>query len=117
MGWLAVASAALVTAATTTNLAQDVDSGTAPQPPGQIDVFKTAPEEFNRVTVPVTVEGQGPYRFMIDTGAQATVLSLDLADKIGVADRKTATLVGISSRAQTTVAPVMVTSFCSGGVS
>lgn len=108
MGWLTVASAALVTAATTANLAQDTAGGSAaPDAPGNIDVLKTAAEEFNRVTVPVTVEGQGPYRFMIDTGAQATVLSRELADQIGVADRKTATLVGMSSRAQTEVAPVM----------
>jgi len=107
MGWLAVASAALVTAATTANLAQDTGGAAAPDAPGNIDVLKTAAEEFNRVTVPVTVEGQGPYRFMIDTGAQATVLSRELADQIGVADRKTATLVGMSSRAQTEVAPVM----------
>lgn len=107
MGWLAVASAALVTAATTANIAQDTGGAAAPDSPGNIDVLKTAAEEFNRVTVPVTVEGQGPYRFMIDTGAQATVLSRELADQIGVADRKTATLVGMSSRAPTEVAPVM----------
>jgi len=105
MGWLAIASAAVI-AATTTNLAQETE-GAAAAPPGSIDVFKTVPEEYSRVTVPVTVEGQGPYRFMIDTGAQATVLSLALADRLGIADRKTATLVGISSRAPTAVAPVM----------
>ncbi len=71
----------------------------------RIDVFKTVPEEYNRVTVPVTVEGQGPFHFMIDTGAQATILSLGLADRLGIADRKTATLVGISSRAQTAGRP------------
>ncbi|WEK46009.1 MAG: aspartyl protease family protein [Candidatus Andeanibacterium colombiense] len=107
MGWLAVASAALIAAATTTNLAPLADSGTSPQPPGTIDVLKTAAEDNNRLTVPVTVEGQGPFRFMIDTGAQATVLSRGLADRLGVTDRKTATLVGISSRAQIEVAPVM----------
>jgi predicted aspartyl protease len=106
MGWLAVASAALVAAVTTTSLAQDAESGAAP-PPGNIDVFNTVPEEYNRVTVPVTVEGQGPFQFMIDTGAQATILSRGLADRLGIADRKTATLVGISSRAPTEVAPVM----------
>lgn len=106
MGWKAAASAALVAAMTTTLSAQDAAT-TSAQPPGDLDVFKTSAEEYDRLTVPVTVEGQGPYQFMIDTGAQATVLSRELADKLGVADRKTATLVGISSRAQTQVAPVM----------
>ncbi|MBO9601912.1 MAG: aspartyl protease family protein [Novosphingobium sp.] len=114
MGWLAVASAALVTAATTSNVttdSQDVQGAatSAPlgQPPGPVDVIRTAKEENDRLTVPVTVEGHGPYRFLIDTGAQATVLSRDLADRLGVADRKPATLIGMSSRAQTEVAPVM----------
>ncbi|WP_054531776.1 aspartyl protease family protein [Erythrobacter sp. SG61-1L] len=106
MRWIAAASAALVAAMTTNLSAQDAVTGSA-QPPGDIEVFKTGAEEYDRLTVPVTVEGQGPYRFMIDTGAQATVLSRELADRLGVADRKTATLVGISSRAPIEVAPVM----------
>ena len=106
MGWLAVASAALVAAATTTTLtAPDAESGVAP--PENIDVIKTVPEQYDRLTVPVTVEGQGPFQFMIDTGAQATILSRGLADRLGITDRKTATLVGISSSAPTEVAQVM----------
>ncbi|MCB5426601.1 aspartyl protease family protein [Altererythrobacter sp. CC-YST694] len=110
MSWITAASAALVAAMTTTLAPQDATSGSA-QPPGNrpsdLDVFKTGTEEYDRLTVPVTVEGQGPYRFMIDTGAQATVLSRELADRLGVADRKAATLVGISSSAPIEVAPVM----------
>lgn len=114
MSWIAAASAALVAAMTTTLAPQDANPGSA-QPrsdlpsdlPGDLDVFKTGTEEYDRLTVPVTVEGQGPYRFMIDTGAQATVLSRELADRLGVADRKSATLVGISSSAPIEVAPVM----------
>ncbi|OYX62204.1 MAG: hypothetical protein B7Y88_14600 [Sphingomonadales bacterium 32-64-17] len=114
MRWFTAASAALVAAMTTTLSAQDVQSGDAAplekppgNPPGDLEVFKTSAEANNRLTVPVTVEGQGPYRFMIDTGAQATILSRELADRLGVADRKSATLVGISSRAPIEVAPVM----------
>ncbi|WP_336981807.1 aspartyl protease family protein [Altererythrobacter fulvus] len=110
MRWFTAASAALVAAMTTTLSAQDVQSGDAApleKPPGDLEVFKTSAEANNRLTVPVTVEGQGPYRFMIDTGAQATILSRELADRLGVADRKSATLVGISSRAPIEVAPVM----------
>ena len=110
MSWIAAASAALVAVMTTTLAPQDANPGSA-QPrgdlPGDLDVFKTGTEEYDRLTVPVTVEGQGPYRFMIDTGAQATVLSRELADRLGVADRKSATLVGISSSAPIEVAPVM----------
>lgn len=56
-------------------------------------------ERFRRLTVPVTIDGQGPFRFMVDTGAQATVLSRALADRLGLVDRRTALLVGIASSA------------------
>ena len=32
-----------------------------------------------RMTVPVTVNGQGPFHFVIDTGADRTVISKELA--------------------------------------
>lgn len=55
-------------------------------------------ERYRRMTVPVTIGDQGPFRFMIDTGAQATVLSRALADRLALFDRDTATLVGMASR-------------------
>ena len=77
MGWLAVASAALVAAVTTTSLAQDAENGAAP-PPGNIDVFNTAPEEYNRVTVPVMLisrRGRGPVANSIPLTSKAKTLN------------------------------------------
>jgi len=77
--------------------------------PGEIGAFDDVPENeiidlelerFRRMTVPVTIGGEGPFRFMIDTGAQATVLSRDLADRLQLNDRETATLVGMASSRQ-----------------
>jgi hypothetical protein len=48
----------------------------------------------------------GPYRFLIDTGAQATVLSHDLARVLDLTDRRSATLVGMASRRQVETAAV-----------
>lgn len=105
MNWLSIAAA--VATVTTHSAGQDGGAtGIAAGPP-QIDVIKVRNESYDRLTVPVTVEGQGPFRFMIDTGAQATILSRDLADRLGVTDRKPATLIGISSTAPIEVAPVM----------
>lgn len=105
MNWLSIAAA--VATVTTHSAGQDGGAtGIAAAPP-QIDVIKVRNESYDRLTVPVTVEGQGPFRFMIDTGAQATILSRDLADRLGVTDRKPATLIGISSTAPIEVAPVM----------
>ena len=62
------------------------------------EVLKMQRERFERMTVPVTIKGEGPFRFMIDTGAQATVLSIHLADRLELTERRTATLVGMASR-------------------
>ena len=62
------------------------------------EVLKMQRERFERMTVPVTIKGDGPFRFMIDTGAQATVLSIHLADQLELTERRTATLVGMASR-------------------
>ena len=55
-------------------------------------------DRHRRFGVPVTVEGEGPFRFMIDTGAQATVISRPLADRLGLTQRQRATLIAMSSR-------------------
>lgn len=55
-------------------------------------------EQYDRVTVPVTIKGQGPFQFMIDTGAQATVVTAALADKLGLTQRRPGILVGMVSR-------------------
>jgi predicted aspartyl protease len=38
-----------------------------------------------RMSVPVTIAGAGPYRFIVDTGAQRTVISRELAGTLGLA--------------------------------
>ena len=71
------------------------------------DTLALEAERNFRLTVPVTIMGQGPFRFMVDTGAQATVLSSELADQLQLYDRESALLVGMaSSRAvETTMVP------------
>ncbi len=72
-----------------------------------IDTIAMQIERYRRMTVPVTIMGHGPFNFMVDTGAQATVLSLALADQLQLNDRETATLVGMASRraVETTMVP------------
>ncbi len=62
------------------------------------EIITMEEERYSRMTVPVTINGKGPYQFMIDTGAQATVLSHALADQLMLTERETATLVGMASR-------------------
>jgi len=55
----------------------------ADQPPVPDDPFNFGDAD-KRMTVPVTVAGRGPYNFVVDTGAQRTVVSHDLAGLLGL---------------------------------
>jgi predicted aspartyl protease len=69
--------------------------------PPATQTFKLEPDGHDRLTVAVTIGGQGPFDFMIDTGAQATVLSRELADRLQLTDRTPATLIGLVSKVAT----------------
>ena len=49
-----------------------------------------------RLTVPVTINGGGPYHFVVDTGAERTVISRELADRLTLAPAKPVTLLSIA---------------------
>lgn len=55
-------------------------------------------DRHDRFTIPVTIEGAGPFHFMIDTGSQATAVTYDVTDKVAFESLGTATLVGMASR-------------------
>lgn len=44
----------------------------------------TQRDRNGRVVAPVSVNGQGPFRFIVDTGANRSVLSQGLADRLGL---------------------------------
>jgi len=60
-----------------------------------------------RMTVPVQISGAGPYKFIVDTGAQRTVISHQLAGKLGLAAGPSVRLTAMSgtSRVGTVVIP------------
>lgn len=72
-----------------------------------VDTIAMERERFRRWTIPVTIMGEGPFDFLVDTGAQATVLSKDLADQLQLFDRDSATLIGMASTrpVETTLVP------------
>jgi predicted aspartyl protease len=54
-------------------------------PPSQPSATVTTGEDRNlRLTVPVMVNGQGPFNFVIDTGADRTVISTALAERLNL---------------------------------
>ena len=49
------------------------------QPTGDTELIKTIDDRHNRMTVPVQIGTHGPFRFLIDTGSERTVLSRQIA--------------------------------------
>lgn len=51
----------------------------------QTQDIKFKDDRSNRMTVPVRVSGAGPFQFLVDTGADRTAVSRELAGKLGLA--------------------------------
>ncbi|RYE02822.1 MAG: hypothetical protein EOP61_07090 [Sphingomonadales bacterium] len=62
------------------------------------DMLVTLGELDKRLTVPVVVGGKGPYNFIIDTGAERTVVSRELAGSLRLNAGKPVTLTSMSGR-------------------
>ncbi|MBV7259102.1 aspartyl protease family protein [Erythrobacter crassostreae] len=62
------------------------------------EILPLEEERHRRLTIPVTIEGAGPYDFMIDTGSQATAVTHKINDSLSLTPLGTATLVGMASR-------------------
>lgn len=65
---------------------------------GDTEVFAVSPDRAQRLTVPVRLGEHGPFRFMIDTGSQNTVVSDALAERLGLPPGKRATVVGTAGQ-------------------
>ncbi|MEY4501481.1 MAG: hypothetical protein RIS52_1371 [Pseudomonadota bacterium] len=48
------------------------------------NIVETGQDQSHRLTVPVMINGQGPFQFVIDTGADRTAISSELAAKLGL---------------------------------
>lgn len=56
------------------------------------DVLAAGSDKAKRMTVPVMINGLGPYQFVVDTGADRTVISEELADRLDLPRAGTAKL-------------------------
>ncbi|MFO1255678.1 MAG: aspartyl protease family protein [Sphingomonadaceae bacterium] len=65
-------------------------------PMSETDVVLVSDDRHDRMTVPVRIGANGPYRFLIDTGAQNTVLSTALAGKLALKAQGKANLIGVA---------------------
>lgn len=91
---LSLAIAACATAA----FGQTSEPSPDPAAPDALaDMIALDRDRYERLTVPVTVDGAGPFRFFIDTGAQATVVTDRVTDALGLQAKGAATLVAMGS--------------------
>jgi predicted aspartyl protease len=63
--------------------------------PGSSDVSGDR-DRWNRLTVPVQIAGKGPFQFVVDTGADRTVVADDVAAKLGLARGAKVSVQGIA---------------------
>jgi predicted aspartyl protease len=76
---------------------QPPSSTETPAPPApHPETLRYDEDLAQRMTVPVTIGGRGPYRFVVDTGAERTVLSQEVASSLGLIDSGDVTLTSIT---------------------
>jgi predicted aspartyl protease len=92
-----LAGAALILAA---GAFPETHAASGAQQAAEVDIVATATDQYNRMTVPVQIGDDGPFRFLIDTGSQNTVLASSIAAQMSLAPSGTATVVGIAGREQ-----------------
>ncbi len=72
-------------------------------------------DEPGRLTVPVTIGLSGPYDFTIDTGAERTVISRELAARLGLLPGRSVNLTAMSGRSFVDTAVIPALAIDSGG--
>ena len=73
---------------------QPLEPGSRVSPEGEIvDIDQ---DRARRMTVPVSIEGQGPFAFVIDTGSERTVISRQIADQLALEGEEPARLMSIA---------------------
>ncbi|MEJ2410276.1 MAG: aspartyl protease family protein [Novosphingobium sp.] len=80
-------------------IADPVILGTTPAPstmPKDAETLQGKADLYARMTVKVALQGSGPYRFLIDTGSQRTVVSTALAGSLGLLRGPQVRIVGMA---------------------
>lgn len=74
--------------------------------PPVASTVETGSDLANRMTVPVTINGQGPFQFVIDTGADRTVISRELAEQLALPRSGTAKLHAMGGSAEVNIVKI-----------
>ena len=93
--FMLTASAALLLAA---GAFPETHASSGAQEAAEVDVVTTGTDSSHRMTVPVQIGAHGPFRFVIDTGSQNTVLAKSVASQMALLPSGRATVVGVAGR-------------------
>lgn len=102
---LAVAAAPLH-AQPTTDVLDTVSQGQSIDDATQTDDIRLRKDANDRMTVAVHLSGSGPFRFLVDTGADRTAISSELAARLGLKVGETAALHTVTGRSLVQTATV-----------
>ena len=80
---LAASSASALAQTSVVEMEAVGDKGTVDKTTQTEDV-KFHDDSYQRMTVPVLLSGKGPYRFLVDTGADRTAISREVAAKLNL---------------------------------
>lgn len=67
-----------------------------PQDPSDPETLGYRPDVTERMTVPITIGGRGPFRFVIDTGAERTIISRELAAHLALDSSQMVTIASVA---------------------
>jgi predicted aspartyl protease len=112
VGFLMLASPAVAAAEPATTKLQAVSGIPVVDRTTQTEDIRFKNEHDDRLTVPVRVSGMGPFQFIVDTGADRTSISWELAGKLGLARGDSAqihTVTGVSTVGTATVPDLQLT--------
>lgn len=99
-------SALMVTAAAPAQSAVPTPSAPPVDRTTQTEDVTFQDDAFERMTVPVRLSGVGPFRFMVDTGADRTAISRQLAARLKLEGGANATLHSVTGASQVETAMV-----------
>jgi len=112
IAWLAFASGPALADPPQTTLVEAVSGQGTVDKTTQTEDVRFRSDFTDRMTVPVLLSGQGPYRFLVDTGADRTAISRELAKKLHLAAGDNASLhsvTGVSTISTATVPTLQLT--------
>ena len=83
-GLIGPGTAALAMAPSLVRAMPSVTGTHLPAPPTQTENIQGSPDAQNRLTVEAYLNGKGPFRFVVDTGADRSVIADDVVQSLGL---------------------------------